>query len=325
MLRSLVFLAAAILFCALLPATAGAQQPAASNPTIDDCSTIQLKGQMSIDQVNFARACYEAERVRRDIDNAKGNWFRITPEQGTLFAGVIALLTATLGYLLKHANEKNILDAQIKEDRFKSREQRILSLMDDLTGPNPARQRLAIAGLMRIAREKPHRSQENTSATAPAMMITVLVARLGDDDLSPGVTKYAADELRKIFIPASSKQKAEFLMRDFNLQNARLVNAFLAGVDASGVDFFEADLSRASLRDANLRGTILCGATLFKTVFAGADLEDANLRGADLKGARLREARNLDKALFDKTTVWDNTTEWPEGFNPAARGLGPAS
>ena len=322
MLRSLVFLAAAVFMSALVPMTAGAQQ--APNPTVADCSTIQLKGDMSIDQVNFARACYEAERVRKDIDSSKGNWFRITPEQGTLFAGVFALLTATIGYFLKHLNEKNILDAQIKEDRFKSRETRILSLMDDLVGPNPARQRLAIAGLMRIAREK-RRSNDNAAATEPGMMITVLVARLGDDDLTPSVSKYAADELRKIFIPASTKQKAEFQMKDFNLQNARLVNAFLAGVDASGVDFFEADLSRASLRDANLRGTVLYAAKLFKTVFIGADLEGANLRGADIRGARFRDAKNLDKAQFDSTTLWDASTEWPTGFNPTAAGLGPAS
>jgi uncharacterized protein YjbI with pentapeptide repeats len=105
----------------------------------------------------------------------------------------------------------------------------------------------------------------------------------------------------------------------------RLAKAYLPDLDGRYADFFEADLSDASLRRAQLQNATFRNANLRNSVFAEADLEGADLRGAHLGGARLDEARNLDKARFNAETTWDRSTSWPAGFDPAARGLGPAS
>ena len=65
---------------------------------------------------------------------------------------------------------------------------------------------------------------------------------------------------------------------------------------------------------ANLRGAYLWGANLRGANLWGADLRGANLRGANLWGAYLRGA-DLRGARADADTVW------PDGFDPAARGV----
>jgi uncharacterized protein YjbI with pentapeptide repeats len=59
--------------------------------------------------------------------------------------------------------------------------------------------------------------------------------------------------------------------------------------------------------------------------FTGADLTDADVGLASFKGAILRGAKlhgAIDLADADlKGAIADDTTQWPDGFDPAARGV----
>ena len=59
---------------------------------------------------------------------------------------------------------------------------------------------------------------------------------------------------------------------------------------------------------ANLEGAVLPRVTLFK-----ANLSGACLKGAHLEGATFTDAENLEVRLV-KGAVWDETTQWPPGF-----------
>jgi hypothetical protein len=87
----------------------------------------------------------------------------------------------------------------------------------------------------------------------------------------------------------------------------------------AGGDFRGAKLHRALMRGMDLRGTNLSGADL-----TGASLRHANFTGADLSGADLRNA-NLTGATLTGTkllgAVWNDETEWPEGFDAGAHGM----
>jgi uncharacterized protein YjbI with pentapeptide repeats len=92
-------------------------------------------------------------------------------------------------------------------------------------------------------------------------------------------------------------------------------------------------LMQARLTGANLRGAALAGASLAAAHLAGAHLDQADLVGADLTsaclvGADLRGA-NLAAACLTRANLdgaalagarYDQRTEWPTGFNPAAHG-----
>ena len=65
--------------------------------------------------------------------------------------------------------------------------------------------------------------------------------------------------------------------------------------------------------DTNLSGAIL------------ANSRFGNLRGADLTGANLKNTdllhTGLETATFDAATMYNQWTEFPEGFDPVAAGL----
>jgi len=85
-------------------------------------------------------------------------------------------------------------------------------------------------------------------------------------------------------------------LRDANFFMADLFRAWLAGADLSG-----ADLSAANLTEADLRGTILAGAN-----FQVADLNNAVLIGADLRGVRNLSLEQVQNAIYDDTTRFDD-------------------
>ena len=87
------------------------------------------------------------------------------------------------------------------------------------------------------------------------------------------------------------------------MSGADLCRARLIGANLSGADLSKADLMGANLCRANLRGTNLSEARLIFSYLMGADLSNANLSNADLKEAK-----------------YDQTTIWPDGFDPAAAG-----
>jgi uncharacterized protein YjbI with pentapeptide repeats len=86
-------------------------------------------------------------------------------------------------------------------------------------------------------------------------------------------------------------------LRGAQLSGQRLRGANLENANLEGASFVMADLGSANLRGARLANAMLCG----------------NLRGADLRGADLTGA-DLDRANYD------DSTRWPEGFDPAAHG-----
>lgn len=108
-----------------------------------------------------------------------------------------------------------------------------------------------------------------------------------------------------------------------DLSHSKLDWAYLPSADLRRVNF-----SRASLHGANLSGANLCGANFEKTSMMGvnlegADLADAYFCGAYLPGARLQEA-DLRFAILEDVKLryarYDETTLWPEGFDPKAAG-----
>lgn len=286
------------------------------------CQDLDPRTAKSAEEIAFAKNCQEAlkiqaetEKLRLENDNLR-SWLLAF---GPLLGAVLALIPIGLGYLFKMVSERGLLQIQNSNARAVRREEQLTRMLDDLSGESQARQSFAAAGMISLIREnfedggknRPPATERYREST---MLVTALLARLRDEGLQTGVVKYVADELYKLFA-GGGRQKARFKLRDFNLQQVRLINAYWARLDASGTDFFAADLERASFRNANLENAVLYGANLDRTVFSGANL----------KGANLTDARNIESAVFDAQTQWNATTLWPAGFDPASRGLGPAT
>ena len=113
-------------------------------------------------------------------------------------------------------------------------------------------------------------------------------------------------------------------LSEVDLSGAKLIKADLTASHLSGADLSDVDLTKASLHRADLSG-----AKLLEAYLGGADLRDADLSGADLRrvdlyGADLTDAdlRGVDLYGADLTgidlseTFWDDSTIWPEGFEP---------
>ena len=103
-------------------------------------------------------------------------------------------------------------------------------------------------------------------------------------------------------------------MAGANLWGADLGDADLRAAYLGGANLRDADLRDANLRDANLRGAYLAGAHLRGAHLRGANLRGASLGGAYLGGASLRGA-SLRGASANRFTVW------PDGFDPATKGV----
>lgn len=142
------------------------------------------------------------------------------------------------------------------------------------------------------------------------------------------------------------KSSEEYQARPFRGFDLRDMN--LAGLWLMGSDFVGADLSGANLTGTNLRPqlgspaepgqpaipgatTLLQGANLCHAVLTAADLRgaylmNANLTGADLTFARLQGAALNGSDLTDAVMpsdpsylagiYYDDSTIWPEGFEP---------
>lgn len=78
-----------------------------------------------------------------------------------------------------------------------------------------------------------------------------------------------------------------------------------------------ADLSNADLRMGNLSG-----GSLWRVRLNASNLARGNLTKADLRGADLTEAVLLETDFQD--SIDDETTWWPDGFDPAGAGLSSA-
>ena len=117
-------------------------------------------------------------------------------------------------------------------------------------------------------------------------------------------------------------------LRNAGLLLANLNDTVLWGANAQGARLYGANLEGAALKGANLKGAGLTGANLkdvglHSADLSGSDLTGANLEGAGLEGASLEGANlqgsNLRGAVL-LNAVYDESTIWPNGLDPAALG-----
>jgi len=353
--------ASLVLAMGLLGVSAHAQTPAPSSPTTPGlpaaptaaaqaadkvtrlCANVTFDKEMSQQEITLAKQCLDAinvqqansklelenERLKLEVDKAKAppdptaKLFALLATIGPMGAAFFALIGALFGYWSKSNEERKL--AQLKSEhardefqrktlaaRDERREVRAMALLDTLSGDSPAKRSFAVAGLLSNINANTEDERQETE-----MVIAALFARVRDPALSLGESKYIADELAKFF----RARAANYKIAEFNVQQARLLKAYLAKLDATNADFFEADLSGSSLRSANLTNVIFKDANLSGVVFAEANLGGADLRGANLKGALLADAKGLEAAKMDATTIADAATTWPPGFDHAARGV----
>ena len=121
-------------------------------------------------------------------------------------------------------------------------------------------------------------------------------------------------------------------LRDVHLSGADLSWAIVTEASLSGSGITKEQLySTASYQAKNLQGINLANNDLTGWNFAGQDLTNANisystltnadLTRATLKNARLTDSSNLDHALFDSETTYNQWTVFPDDFDPVAEGL----
>ncbi|OWY63104.1 hypothetical protein B7486_54880, partial [cyanobacterium TDX16] len=108
-------------------------------------------------------------------------------------------------------------------------------------------------------------------------------------------------------------------LRDADLTRARLFFSDMRHVDARGAMLLRADLRGVNLAEARLEGADLRGADLTDASLRGACLQGAKLAGAvlDQVGLERADLRAPDLAAAELGAVmWDETTLWPDGFEP---------
>lgn len=92
------------------------------------------------------------------------------------------------------------------------------------------------------------------------------------------------------------------------LRDANFSHSSLAGANLSKADLRGANFDHAVLAGTNLRGANLTGASLNGTLLGLAHLEGADLRLTHLNTSILKYAR------------YDETTLWPDNFDPQEQG-----
>jgi hypothetical protein len=168
--------------------------------------------------------------------------------------------------------------------------------------------------------------KELNSATTPSQVeaaerkLTEAVRRqrsLMEPPIQPSITAAA---LRAGLI-------AEKQLNGLEMKNESLKEMQLNYRELRGADFSESDLTGARLQGCDLRAACFRKSNLTKTVFYEADLRGANfqqaiLENTDFHQARLEGAdlRNTKIEKVDMRATYDESTQWPEGFNPDKAG-----
>lgn len=143
--------------------------------------------------------------------------------------------------------------------------------------------------------------------------------------------KHPCDSLEDAILTGKDLQGANLVnanLRRAKLSRANLTNASLRGAILEGANLSHANMNGANLREAALDGADLSGATLRGAALenaslSGAVLNSANLRQANLSGADLTAADMFGANLFAAILTdvrYDESTQWPAGFNPSNQG-----
>lgn len=138
-------------------------------------------------------------------------------------------------------------------------------------------------------------------------------------------------DLQEARLQASNLTKAN--LRESKLSWADLTDSRLEEADLSGASLIGSIMIRADCHHANLCGAILNGVQLQEANLSRADLSQADLNWANLTGADLSHAdcrgvhlgwsilKDAKLTGCDLTgAVYNDQTQWPDGFDPAAAG-----
>ncbi len=104
--------------------------------------------------------------------------------------------------------------------------------------------------------------------------------------------------------PIKALQKAKYLN-----EPVWMSRRYFNHLDLRGANLARLNMSELEIEHSDLRGTNLQNANLWEARLHGTDLEGADLRGAYLVWTHLGRAK-VSNAIYDETT------EWPCGFNP---------
>ncbi|MCA9171420.1 MAG: pentapeptide repeat-containing protein, partial [Planctomycetales bacterium] len=119
-------------------------------------------------------------------------------------------------------------------------------------------------------------------------------------------------------------------MTDVDLSNAVIVGASFYDTTSRGLtlpllastsSFQSKNLKNIRLEQNDLTGWDLSSQNLSNASFQNSVMTDVNLRGADLKNANLSWATTSEPPVTDSSTVYNQWTVFPAGFDPLAAGL----
>jgi hypothetical protein len=257
-----------------------------------------------------------------------------------LIGAIGALITGVVTYFGRR---------KIQQDEDFHRETHSLNLFRALADENPRLQLAAasvlIERLRRLSAKRRKNEVDISERTAIAHALTSVLKNGPDNSSSPAdghqvsseLAKYVAEQIPKIIgaMPAKPGAKTSMMetspMLEFDWQEAKLAGPYWKSIDARKVDFFKADLSSCGMREARLQGAVFMSAKLCDSVMRGADLtgailSDADVHNADLEGAILANVdlttvKNWDKIKSLTGAKYDLKTAFPDGFEPASRGM----
>lgn len=117
-------------------------------------------------------------------------------------------------------------------------------------------------------------------------------------------------QLNGLEMPASDLRRSRLVYRELrgsNFAQSDFTSASLQGCDLRAADLSSTILAKTTLHAADLRGANLANAKLHE-----CDLSQARLEGADLRGAEIKDC--------DLRATYDESTQWPDGFDPEPAG-----
>ena len=131
-------------------------------------------------------------------------------------------------------------------------------------------------------------------------------------------------------IPPESRNFDNMVIRNAQMVNLELERISFDRSDLSGSDFTGSDLYGSFLSETNMSGCKMQGVDLRCSYidgvcFRGSDLRNARFSRDELGGGLTLHAvdftgANLEGADFSGA-IYDSTTAFPEGFDPAQRGM----